>query len=353
MVTASGTVEVFGDGLLSGASISTGGYVKVDSGAANFTTVSAGGALNVDSVGSASATVVLGGGTENVFNGGTVSGTLVSSGGTLALLGSAALASGTTLLSGANLDLGGFVFSSGGSASIDGNDLLTVTEGGNTFTAQLLGNYAGLALQLSSAGAGTMLYVGAACYCRGTLITTTRGPVAVEALAAGDELVTVSGVARPIIWIGTRSYGGRFLASNDAMLPVLIRAGALGEMLPQRDLFVSPDHAMFLGGVLVPAKSLVNGASIVKVQAADQVDYFHLELPSHDVILAEGAASESFVDDDSRALFQNAAECAHAGQPAGPALYCAPRVEAGHALEAIRNQIAARAGLAAALPQAA
>ena len=327
--------------------------MQLDSGTALATVVLSGGALNVDSVGSASATVVLGGGTENVLNGGIASGTVVSSGGTLALLGSSAVVSGTTLLSGANLDLGNFAFSSGGSATIDASNLLTVTEGGNVFTAQLLGDYAGLAVQLSSSGLGTALSLGAACYCRGTLITTTRGPVAVEALAAGDELVTLSGAARPIVWVGTRSYSGRFLASNDAMLPVQIRAGALGDMLPQRDLFVSPDHAMFLEGVLVPAKSLVNGVSIVQLQAAAQVDYFHLELESHDVILAEGAASESFVDDDSRALFQNAAEYLHAGRAVEPAVYCAPRVEAGHVLEAIRSQIAARAGLPAAMPQAA
>ena len=80
----------------------------------------------------------------------------------------------------------------------------------------------------------------------------------------------------------------------------------------------------------------------------DPVAYVHVELETHDVLLAEGAASESFVDDDSRNLFQNAAEFAqlYPGVPRVPARYCAPRVEDGEVLEAIRRRIALRAGRA-------
>ena len=67
-------------------------------------------------------------------------------------------------------------------------------------------------------------------------------------------------------------------------MPVLIRASALADGVPRRDLFVSPQHAMFLDGVLIPAIYLVNGASIVRVERMEQVDYFHLELETHDVI---------------------------------------------------------------------
>jgi hypothetical protein len=86
---------------------------------------------------------------------------------------------------------------------------------------------------------------------------------------------------------------------------------------------------MFLEGVLVPAAALVNGISIVRAEAVEQLDYFHLELDTHDVIYAEGALAESFVDDDSRTMFHNAAQYQRLYPQAlrEPARYCAPRVE--------------------------
>ena len=103
---------------------------------------------------------------------------------------------------------------------------------------------------------------------------------------------------------------------------------------------------MFLDGVLVPAGCLVNGTTITQERVRDRVDYSHLELDSHDVILAEGAPSESFLDDDSRGLFHNAAEYA-ALYPnvASEAAFCAPRVECGLELETIRRRLAKVAGL--------
>ncbi len=183
-----------------------------------------------------------------------------------------------------------------------------------------------------------------ACYCPGTLIATAQGERPVESLAIGDTLVTASGAHRPIRWIGRRSYAGRFLAANPAIQPIRFRAGSLGGGLPHRDLLVSPEHAMFIDGVLVPARCLVDGDAIAQERGWDRVDYVHIELDSHDVILAEGAASESFVDDGSRGMFHNAAEYRalypHAGRPA--ARYCAPRVEDGEALAALRARLAAR-----------
>ena len=103
-----------------------------------------------------------------------------------------------------------------------------------------------------------------------------------------------------------------------------------------------PCHAMFLDGVLVPAASLVNGETIVQEARADRVDYIHLELAEHDLVLAEGAASETFVDDDSRNAFQNAAEY-HALFPersAAQVAFCAPRLTDGYEVEAIRRRLA-------------
>jgi len=189
----------------------------------------------------------------------------------------------------------------------------------------------------------------APCYCTGTRIMTDHGPVAVEALVIGDRVVTAAGAHRPIRWIGTRSYGGRFANANPAILPVCVKAGALADAVPARDLWVSPEHALFLDGVLVPAEHLVNGASIVKARRVESVTYWHVELDSHDVLLAEDAPAESFVDDGGRAIFHNAAAYRalypQAPSWAGEAAYCAPRVTDGFALEAIRRRLAVRAGL--------
>lgn len=184
------------------------------------------------------------------------------------------------------------------------------------------------------------------CYCAGTQILTDRGEMAVESLSIGDAVITLSGAVRPIRWIGRRSYAGRFAASNPDVLPILFRAGSLGNGLPRRDLRVSPLHAMFVDDVLVPARLLLDGDAVVQAAAAEDVDYIHIELDSHDVLLAEGAPAESFVDDNSRGMFHNAMEhrILHGGTAYAPARYCAPRVEDGEALEVIRRRLRERRG---------
>ena len=158
-------------------------------------------------------------------------------------------------------------------------------------------------------------------------------------------LITASGALRPIRWIGTRRYVGTFANRNRKLLPVTFQAGSLADGVPARDLSVSPLHAMFLDGMLIPADALVNGSSITQATSVDEVAYFHIELDSHDVILAEGAAAETFLDDGNRGQFHNAAEFdilyPDAEQPLVPH-YCARRVEHGPALEAVRKRIAAR-----------
>ena len=125
--------------------------------------------------------------------------------------------------------------------------------------------------------------------------------------------------------------------------------------MPERDLWISPHHAMYFdstffagdggmsaGGALIEAKDLVNGTSIVQAEHAGKVEYFHIELETHDVIVAEGALSETFIDDDSRGMFHNAPEF-HALYPRAArtaAQYCAPRLEDGYEVEAVRRRIA-------------
>ncbi len=186
-----------------------------------------------------------------------------------------------------------------------------------------------------------------ACYLAGTRILTDRGEVAVEKLAIGDPIVTAAGETRAIKWIGRRSYSARFVRNNPDLLPVRFKAGSIADNVPARDLWVSPKHAMVLEGVLIEAEQLVNGVTVVRLQKPEEIHYFHVELDSHDVLIAEGAPSESFIDDNSRGMFHNAHTFADMYPETGrtDAIYCAPRVESGYALEAARRQIDQRARL--------
>jgi O-antigen biosynthesis protein len=210
-------------------------------------------------------------------------------------------------------------------------------DGNADFEIELIGNYT---LQTDDFAGST-----APCYCAGTRIRTDIGETPVEELAIGDLVVTHSAEVKPIKWIGRRSYSGRFIAGSKDVLPIRIAAGAIDDKIPARDLRLSPEHALFLDGVLVPARHLINGSSIIQEENVESVEYFHIELAVHDVILAEDTPAETFVDDDSRMMFNNAAEfCAlYPGEERVPALYCAPRVEDGYELEAIRRRLAARA----------
>lgn len=187
-------------------------------------------------------------------------------------------------------------------------------------------------------------------YLVGTRIRTDRGEVAIEHLRIGDKVATLDGTARPIVWIGRRAYLAPFPLGNPDLVPIRIAQGAIGRNVPYRDLYVSSGHALFFDDVLVPAKHLENGASIVRVPQTDPIRYFHIELDRHDIIFAEGAPTETFVDCDNRGIFHNASEFAELYPDGKPQrwLFCAPRVETGPVLDQIRRAIDGRAGLVAA-----
>ncbi len=185
------------------------------------------------------------------------------------------------------------------------------------------------------------------CYVAGTRIETPAGEMAVEDLQIGDLVLTASGAAKPVKWLGRRDYTADAVAASRQLVPVLIRKGALGGGLPHRDLMVSPMHALHIDDSFIPASALVNGVSIVRRDSEGAAEYIHVELHDHDTILAEGVPAETFVDDDSRNNFDNVSEYydlyGFAGSRRG---YSAPRLEEGYRLEAIRRRIAARAAIA-------
>ncbi len=151
----------------------------------------------------------------------------------------------------------------------------------------------------------TLASTNAPCFCAGTLIGTDRGEVAVETLKAGDLLTTADGHARAVRWIGHRAVATRFADPLKAM-PIRLKAGALGNHIPRQDLLVSPCHALMIDGVLIQAGALVNGISIVRESAMPEVfTYYHIELADHALVLANGAAAETFVDNADRMGFDN------------------------------------------------
>lgn len=179
-----------------------------------------------------------------------------------------------------------------------------------------------------------------ACFLRGTRVLTRHGYCPVEELAVGDEVRTLSGNWQPLRWIGHQSVVTPFGLAKSA--PVRITAGAFGPALPERDVCVSPDHAIFFRNQLIPAKFLVNGVTIFRDTSIENIEYFHLLLDQHAVIFSEGLATESYVPCENIDWFDNTAECPQAllnAIRAGTAEClneCYPRKTTGRAVEAAR-----------------
>lgn len=143
------------------------------------------------------------------------------------------------------------------------------------------------------------------CFCAGTRIATPHGEVAIERLAIGDSVLTIDGRWLPIRWIGTGHSLLPIGRRTDAT-PVIVRAGALADGVPRRDLRVTKGHSLYLDGVLVPVEHLINHRTILWDDEAHSVTVYHLELDTHEVLLAEGAPAESYRDDGNRVQFHNA-----------------------------------------------
>lgn len=150
------------------------------------------------------------------------------------------------------------------------------------------------------------------CFTPGTTIATVGGLVAVEDLRPGDRVITRDSGIQTVRWIGRRDLSAEELALQPAFCPVRIAQGALGRGLPEADLVVSPQHRMLIVDdrasllfaereVLVAAKDLVNGRDITRLPAAEGVSYIHFMFDRHELVLAQGAWSESFQPGD-RAL---------------------------------------------------
>lgn len=188
-------------------------------------------------------------------------------------------------------------------AVINGNTLTITPIGGSPLHFVSASGLAGLHATPGPDGSGgTVVTLSVPCFCEGVRIATACGMVAVEALRTGDHVPTLlDGRLRPIIWLGHRAVDCREYPDPTQVWPVRVSAGAVAPGCPDRDLYLSPDHAVFADGVLIPVCYLANGTTIVQ-EPRDSVTYWHVELAEHAVICAEGVAAESYLDTGNRSV---------------------------------------------------
>jgi hypothetical protein len=184
------------------------------------------------------------------------------------------------------------------------------------------------------------------CFASGTRLLTARGECAVERLAVGDVVLTAENGPAVVQWIGHRRVDCTRSGKPAEIWPVRIAAGAFGPNRPHRPLWLSPEHAVFWDGALIPVRCLINGATIVREPCAS-VTYWHVELPRHDILLAEGLRVESYLDTGSRCAFANGGKVvamdADFARRAWEREGCAPLVREVERLGPVRRWLLARA----------
>jgi len=235
----------------------------------------------------------------------------------------------------------GFIYSGGSFTTVDEPDAVRLTElDCISDSGQIVGFSYGNPADFS-------FVTEIPCLASGTSILTPDGPRLVEMLRIGDEVVTAQdGIAQVIIWIGKRSIDLRHHAKPDKVVPVIICAGAFSDGLPERNLRLSPDHCVFIDGCLIEAKTLVNGVTVIRETGARYITYHHIELASHDIMLAEGLPIESYLESGNRMMFEGdeAPVILHPDFTAVSRLKaCAPLVTDGPAVLAARRKLLERA----------
>ncbi len=332
-------------------------------------------ALNLTLAGNlVNAGTIAGGASANLTFGGNISGAgriLLQNGGFLTLSGTVAPSQTVALAATGSISLAATAlptitgFAAGNALIFDqditgavwsAGTLTLTTDGAAVESIALPGSYAGASFiatpvlfgnGVTTVARSTVVLasVGVACFAAGSRIATMDGDIAVEDLRAGDRVRSAFGGSAAVQWIGHRRLDCARHPEPAKVNPIRIRTGAFGPGLPARDLLLSPDHAVHLDGVLVPAGCLVDGVLVVQ-EPRRQVTYFHVELPQHDVILAEGLPCESYLDTGNRTDFADGgvAVALHPdfAQRAWAAGACAPQVRNGPKLRAIRAALARR-----------
>jgi hypothetical protein len=251
------------------------------------------------------------------------------------------------------------------------NEVVTITNSGTVFGTSgtvVLSNSDTLALSgitgnltkgwvaetASDGHGGTEIFLASVCYAAGTRILTAEGERAVESLKHGDMVMTVMGdelLACPVKWLGRRRIDLAAHPRPAEVAPIRIQRDALADSAPHRDLYVSPDHAILVDGKLICARQLINGATIRQQHDRGSVDYCHVELDGHAILLAEGLPAESYLDTGNRCFFANTGEplvlhpdlTSEADHPTREAASCRPFVWDEASVRPIWQRLAERA----------
>jgi len=204
----------------------------------------------------------------------------------------------------------------------------------------------GVKADTEAALAAAQITAGIPCFLAGTKISTPKGEVSVENLRNGDTVLTTDGSEMPIIWVGTGQVSESF-GHRDATTPIIIKKGAFEDNVPNRDLRVTKGHSFYIDGVLIPAEFLVNHSTIRWDDGAQGERFFHIALPAHAVILANGTPAESYRNDGNLNLFHNAASTTKVDLPQDQ---YAPVHTGGPIVDAVWRRLADRAGPRPGLP---
>jgi len=335
-IQANGTETVSSGGSATSTTVESGGKGEVGPGGFTFGwNIQANGTETVSSGGSATSTTVESGGKGEVGKGGNGHGWNIQANGTLIVSGGTSEA--TQLQGGAYVDMANVTYQAGDTAKIVNGYLEIFDSSGNEITVDNsgdpIGQSVGVAAASSSENPGdlplaalhanaifadadtspsfvvtsdgngdVLIQEAAACYVAGTRIRTPAGDVAIESLQVGADVVTARGDVRSVRWVCHRTIDCGRHPEPKQIWPICISAGAMGDGLPSRDLWVSPGHSLLIEGHLIQAANLVNGITVRQVPT-HAVQYWHVELASHDVILAEGVPAETYLDTGNRSAF--------------------------------------------------
>ena len=193
------------------------------------------------------------------------------------------------------------------------------------------------------------------CFLAGTQLRTPAGEVAVERLRTGQQVTTlVDGqeVTQTVRWMDHRRIDLTQHPRPETVSPIRIERDAFADNMPHRVLFVSPDHAIFVDGKLICARQLVNGTTIRRETGWTSVDYFHVELDAHAILLAEGLPAESYLDTGNRGFFANSGAplvlhpdlTDETDHPTRETASCAPFVSDEAGVQPVWQRLADRAG---------
>ena len=145
-----------------------------------------------------------------------------------------------------------------------------------------------------------------------------------------------------MVWVGRRHVDCARHPAPHKVLPILVSAHAFGRGVPHSDLYLSPDHAVYVDDVLIPIHHLVNDRTIRQV-TVDHVTYFHIELAEHDILLAEGLTAESYLENGDRQSFDNGGGVVRLHPEFGARRWetagCAPLVITGLTLRAVKDRL--------------